>query len=120
MIMTPLDILKADLCGQIEYTLSSPVIVDGVAYAAADDDRAKFAALRAVIEAGGITGSVTLKDASGGFHAMPSADASAALLAYGSAYYARWVAVETVKSQINGAHDEATARAAFAAWKPAP
>lgn len=113
--MSHLDILKADLCGQAEYTLTAPVVVNGIGYGSDADDRAKFDALRALISGGAITGPVTLKDAAGAFHSMTAADASAVLLSYGSAYYERWVAVETAKAQINSATDEVSARAAFSA-----
>lgn len=113
--MSHLDILKADLCGQAEYKLTAPVVVNGLGYGSDADDRAKFDALRALISGGAITGLVTLKDAAGAFLSMPAADASGVLLSYGSAYYARWVAVETAKAGINAATDEETARAAFAA-----
>lgn len=117
--MSHLDILKADLCGQAEYKLTAPVVVNGIGYGSDADDRAKFDALRALITGGALGETVTLKDAFGAFHAMTAADASAVLLSYGSAYYERWVAVETIKAQIAGAPDEATARAVFAAWTSA-
>lgn len=113
--MKPLDILKADLCGQADYRLAAPVIVNGISFGSDADDRAKFDALRALISGGTITGTVTLKDAGGGFHQFSSADAATALLSYGATFYARWVAVETTKAGINVADDEASARAAFAA-----
>lgn len=113
--MEPLDHIKADLCAQAEYRLSAPVVVNGIALGSDADDRAKFDALRALISGGAITVPVTLKDAAGAFHSMTAADASSVLLSYGSAYYERWVDVETAKAQINSATDEVSARAAFSA-----
>lgn len=115
-----LDQLKDELGARAQQSLGTPVVVNGISFGSDADDRAKFDALRALISGGAINGNVTLKDAGGGFHSMSASDAATALLSYGAAYYERWVAVETAKAGINAATDEETARAAFAAFSPAP
>lgn len=124
--MTPLDILKEDLCGQVAYKLPAPIEVGGLTLAAELDDRTAFSQLvvawdtaagllPAEAKAAFMAEPVQIADAAGTLHTLSRLDAMQLLLAYAGAYYARWRAAKTRAAAIAAATTEAEARAAFAA-----
>lgn len=119
--MTPLEILKADLCGQVEYRLTFPIAVNGYTLPVTDDDRAKFSQLTsawtsarslmtAEQDAAYLAQVVHIADANGAVHEMTRLAAYQLLLAYADAYYTKWIQTKEKLAAILAAPDEDSAR----------
>lgn len=124
--MNALEILKADLIGQLDYRYEQPVVVAGVTLDGAAKSQADFTKLGATLSAarGLLAGpelaafdasTITLKDAAGNFVPVSRLAALQLILGYADAMYARWVSIEQGKAAIAAAETEEAARAALTA-----
>ena len=104
--------------------VSAGIEVDGVRLAAGDTDRNAFAQLLVMLREAealsALPATVTIADAAGELHTMPTADARALLVRYGSTYHDIWTATAAARNAVTAAADSAAVDAVPLPTLPTP